>query len=628
MNLFVVGWNLPEGVAASALTALRRSITIYPQLDLSTFWQAPAHPTVLAACISTSLEAARPRRYVCEGPSDTGFYNGCLIDREGRFEAHDAIALLTHWDELAERLEGQFAIFRISKVEPMIEMITDHQGHEQIYTLQRGDSWLVSNSAGLIDQIADAGGLDYRAVSQFLTMGWAGGDRTLREEIRVVPAAQLWRWIPGRSEPEKTTHYPRSPLSRRRPDMLRPESLRRLADELVGCCRTLAESYGDLECALTGGQDSRVIAALLTHGAIRARYYTSGTPGSLDIQIAGRVAARLGVHHHVEPMTDAEVVAGWEVACHRLIQQNDGMVNLIQVADLVRQPTRVDRLKLVLWGSGAEVARGMYFHPGLAFRRFTWKAMRSFIATMLIDDHGGLVGAAACQETRALLDELIDEAADEGFSPLDFPNVFFVYDRQRRWGGVNARKTMPAGERFSPFYIRAFLEAAFGLSPAQRYCEPLHYRLMLLLAPDLERIPYDSGPRRSQLPIVNLLRWMVQESGRRTAGLFGNGPAALKPRVRGGIGTFDHAAWLEAKREWWRNLCLDQCDSPLWGLVDRGRFERLASPSTPESERRRRVRGIYNLITLFCYEAERGGVRSAAEKEPQPGLNLSVTHRR
>ena len=615
MNLFVVGWNLPATLTSSALSSLRRLATVYPQLEPATLWHAEPHPAVFAACMSTSREAAAPRRYVAEDERHLAVYDGCLIDREGLFAAHDAAELLSHWERLPDRLEGQFAAFRIGKTAPAIEMLTDPLGFEQVYFFRSADTWIVSNSVGVIAHTVDAGGLDVRGASQLLSMGYVGGDRTLRAGIRVVPPGQLWRWLPGGGAPEKRTYCgraelspakrPRTNSSRARADPLRPVALSRLADDLVGACQILARAYGELHCGLTAGRDSRLIAALLLKAGIPARYHTSGAPGSEDIETATRIAAQVGARHEIEIVTDAEVIASWERCSRDLIRQNDGMVNLLQVVDLVSQPVRIERLKLSLWGVGVSVARGANSDPGVPIRCRTWKRMKDFIADRQVDDHGGLMGRAVGREARALIEEFAEEIAGEGWSPFDFPSFLAMYDRQRRWGGANARKAMPCGERFSPFTTRTFHRAALALPPARRYSEPLHYGLMRILAPDLARIPFAGRQWRPQHPALTLAQWLAQKAGVRAAGLWrGRALGQARTARTASVGTFDHFVWLEAKRAWWQSLCLDQKTSPVWDLVDRRRFEHLAAPNTPASERRRRMRGLYNLITLFCYEAE------------------------
>jgi asparagine synthase (glutamine-hydrolysing) len=337
---------------------------------------------------------------------------------------------------------------------------------------------------------------------------------------------------------------------------------------------------------------------------VAAHYYTSGVPGSQDVEIAKNLAALMGVRHAVEMMSEEEVLLGWEASARRIIRQNDGMLNIIQVADLVRQPEHIDRLEPTLWGIAGAVARGHLSDPKLLARRWTTAGMKAFMVEVLADTHGGLVRPAAFHESRRLIEELGDRFAGEGFAPLDIPDVLFTWDRMRRWGGTNARKAMPAGERFSPYVTRAFIEATFALSPAQRYCEPLHFGLVRTFAPELDQIPYDKGPWRSQRPAVNFVRWFQNAVGQKAAHLTGRRGQSLGAPPRR-FSTFDHGAWLVRKRDWWRSLCLDQAQSSIWDLVDRTLFERLAAQQTEASELRRRTRGLYNTITLFAYEAER-----------------------
>jgi asparagine synthase (glutamine-hydrolysing) len=296
-----------------------------------------------------------------------------------------------------------------------------------------------------------------------------------------------------------------------------------------------------------------------------------------------------------------DVLAEWEEASRRLTQQNDGMVNLWQIADVLQQPSCIDRLSISLWGIGGEIARGFYSEPKAFLFPHGLEGIQRFLSKRLVKDHRRLIRHEATALAQTYLQQFVEEVVAEDFVPLDVPDVFYTYERVRRWAGSNARKGRPISDRFSPFCSRPFLEAAFAMPAQHRYSESLHYELIRLLVPDLHRFPFAKEPWPSQQPLMNIVRSLAEGAVRKVYGgihyrLF---PSNLKKPIQ--PPSWDHSAWLEAMCPRLRELCLDHANSSLWDFVDRSVFQRVISNVTDAVERRRYIGGLYNVATLFYY---------------------------
>jgi asparagine synthase (glutamine-hydrolysing) len=598
LNLFLLGWRLSPELRSRAEALLAQTASVYPQLDPATLWHEE-RGFAFAASIHTAERAAGARRYVHRDANQVVLYDGSLVERAGRFAAHDASALASHWDQVRE-LEGQFVAARLQVDPPAMELVSDWLGFHQTYYHRSGDTWVASNNVRLVRRLMGLNALDPSGVSLMLTTGWVGGDRTLEREIQVVPAAQHWIWDAHRPEPRQTTYYPWERLAAMKHRRRRP-SFQRLGEEMVETCRSFARAYGRLRCPLTGGRDTRLLAALLVNGQIDAEYYSSGAPGSPDVTVARRIADHYRLPLEVQLHPSDAVIQAWESAATKLIQQNDGLVNLVQIADLVHQPQEVERLSLSLWGIGGEIARGNYYSFRILLFDRRLATIRENLADLLADSHGGLIRPEGLDRTRDFVLDFAAQATDDGFEPLDIGDLFFTWDRVRRWAGSNERKAMPAGDRYSPFVSRSFVEAAFSMSPVARMTAPSHFHLIKLLAPDLHRLPFGTGTWRSQWPPLNLWRRSFHAAAEKVK----RGNRNKVPPARSdGLG-FDLAIWLEAKLPWLRAMCLDQPASPIWEFVDRDVFERMTGKESSLPARRQIIRGLYNVGTVFAYVENR-----------------------
>jgi len=373
-----------------------------------------------------------------------------------------------------------------------------------------------------------------------------------------------------------------------------------LAKQLIQSCRILAEAFGALRCAITGGRDSRVVASLLIHGGISGRYHTCGDPESKDAHIASLIATKFNLLHEILPLTNQDILERWDIICTRLIRQGDGMISLWQLSDVLNQPQQVDQLMISLSGMGGEIARSSFYNPLEALQKHRPEDMERMMIDALVLDYGGLVLPEARKLSITQVQKTIQESFDQGLSGLDVMDAFFTLQDVGRWAGSNRRRSNPVVDIFAPLCIRPFVKGAFMIPPAYRYSHWLHRQLIDFLVPELSKLPFDKDRWPSQLPPVNVLEWIWKRSLNKVRRF----RQRFKPRRREAEFQpieFDQVAWLEKKRDWMREICLDQRDSMLWNFVNRPLYERIMSASTDPAERWTYRLGIYGIVTLFYY---------------------------
>jgi hypothetical protein len=169
---------------------IHRVLKLYPQLDAGTLWSAARFEGMFLASAHTPTDAARPRVYVCRSTEEIVFFDGIPVDCTGTLKPHVADDLKSHWSILPETLDGRFIIIRATRFPPRAEVLIDQLGMAQCYCARMQGGWFVSNSLVLADAIGGVSSLDEIGLSLFFCLGWAGGDRTLRPNIQVLPGGR------------------------------------------------------------------------------------------------------------------------------------------------------------------------------------------------------------------------------------------------------------------------------------------------------------------------------------------------------------------------------------------------------------------------------------------------------
>lgn len=550
-----------------------------------------------------------PRRYVSQNEAHVIFYSGLPVNPNGNFPAHRAEALDVNWDKLQENIEGQYFIVRATVTPPKLEIQSDILGLEHAFYYKHGNSWLISNSVELIQRVSEPRPLDPVGVSLFLSMGWAGDDHTLRSDIKVVPPGQHWLWQGNDSEPKRRTYYSLSRLTRKSRQKLKKFDLQKLTDALIKPLKRLDENFADISCGLTGGKDTRLLAALLIHAGIPIHYYTQGQPSGTDAQIAKIIAKDFNLSYKVRRITASDVIRDWEKGCLQIMRQADGMRPLhLMSSVLAFQVPQVTYLNVRLSGAGGEIARGHYSDHHLYLKGRNLANLKNYLIKKRLRNYEGLIRKDAIAISSDYLIRFVDKCMDQGCDLLDIPDVLYAYQRVARRAGNLWRAVTSFRDCFSPFCTRAFVEASFSLPPLQRTTEPLHYGIIRSLSKELHKIPFDKSTWCTQHSTINLLKSYggikLKNNFRRFSKLFGlkqekNRPAHI---VRDNM--FDRLGWFEAKREEVREVCLSTNDSILWNFIDRGMFDRITSSATDQKTRVRNLKALYLIATLFYYDAD------------------------
>jgi len=590
VNIFCIGSGVTAAAAGTLREQLVATVRLFPQLDMDTLWCTGLEGPVFVGSVHTPTAALGSRRYVASDGDFITLYDGSIVDSLDEVPFQDAEVLGRHWEELPERLEGQFAVARIFRAEPRVELLVDFLGMRQVYHAEFDGAHLFSNSADLLARASGRSAHDGLGLSSFLTWGWAGADRTLVDGVRVVPPAQVWSLRPG-AKPAIRTYYPPRKLATIRREPLTSEKIRELGGRLRTLVSKLSSNPEELTCGLTAGRDSRLLAAILRGPDAPVRFVTYAAADSTEARVAREVANALRLSHEIDEPPAGGIVDEWDTIASALVRQNDGLVSLSQAGVMLNREERVRSLGVFLAGHGGEIARGFYLEPFLLLSRPRAATLSRFMGDRVINRYGGLITEQAERLSRDYLDSFVERMLDEGFDPREIPDAFYTYERVGRWAStVGVRPSLPVGEVFEPLCTRVFVEAAFGTRPVDRYLEALHLRSVVELAPELTNVAYDKAARPHMRVAKDILRWIARRD-----------PFHIIERRRVYAGP--KSGWLEPLLPRIRELCLDQPRSDAWELVDRSLFERVTHESTSSTERRQFAPGILQVATVFYHSA-------------------------
>src|SRR5579875_1156553 len=267
----------------------------------------------------------------------------------------------------------------------------------------------------------------------------------------------------------------------------------RVAEALVHAVAPLKDRPEPVELSLTGGKDSRLIAAALVSAGVPVHARTYGFPGHPDVEVARLVARELSLEHTVaEPRTSGP---GGTAGTTPAVQEVDVLGRLratVLVADgmlsafeNVGRPDPGPAGQVSLGGHGGELLRGGYAKiiPGSAARR---AAASGELLRRLAMRRVSLLRARWRTAYLASLAPWVAAVASRPQAALD---DFYLVNRAGRWSAAARQAYAIRSPMMQPFFDDRVVRAARSVPLAERLDDRLVRGAIGALWPPLLDVP-------------------------------------------------------------------------------------------------------------------------------------------
>jgi Asparagine synthase len=274
---------------------------------------------------------------------------------------------------------------------------------------------------------------------------------------------------------------------------------RAVAEGLVAAVAHLADIGQPVELSLTGGKDSRLIAAALVAAGVPVVARTHGFADHPDVVVAAEIARRLGIEHLVRtpaaPGQQVDVLG----RIRATVLVADGMLSAFEN---VGRPDPAASPVVTAGGHGGELLRGGYAEtaaarPGTAagLRAALGPARRAARAAELLrrltSKHLGLIrrGPAA-----GYVASLAPWSAALARSPLHALDDFYLVNRAGRWSAAARQAYLIREQLEQPLFDDRVVLAARAVPLADRISGALSAAVLAELCPALVGVPLAGKP--------------------------------------------------------------------------------------------------------------------------------------
>ncbi|WP_433512699.1 asparagine synthase-related protein [Nonomuraea sp. CA-143628] len=409
--------------------------------------------------------------------------------------------------DVAEDLSGCFSAVRVAEGE--LQAATASTRALSVFYAENEDLHLVGTRALHVHLVANGGRVAWNevALQSMIRQGYFLSDETPYRGVTALGVSSVITVKGGRRRISTRPLPPAlpAPTSGR----AKRKSIRQLSDALVVAVAPLRGISEPVNLALTGGRDSRLMAALLHAGRVPFRATTNGLDSHPDVVIAREIAARLRIDHTVIPPVrteakDAVLIPHPSVRTYEVIRAGEGMTSAYESIVDYRPYSTTPTMS----GQSGEILRGGFLYSQ---GQTTDKAMSRRVGDFFLKNES-LFTDEANEHARGLAEPWLRRAGENPWEVLD--HLYVTY-RVGRWHAAARVGSLRRGDPIQPFLDNRVVVEALSLDQRWRHSEEVVYELIRRLAPGLREIELEGKPWRFQAGGEAKVqrRWWQREMG-------------------------------------------------------------------------------------------------------------------
>lgn len=380
-------------------------------------------------------------------------------------------------------IAAPFCLIALDRRRRRLSLANDAFGMTRLYELRSGTGLVCwsNRPAALLAFTRQSARMNEEAWQLFAACGWFMGSSSPLAGVTRVPPSTLIS-VRADAKPRVSSTAGLAAWTQVRPQTVDFETaadgMRQYFSELS------ALTSGPYRVMLSGGRDSRAVAAAAIAADLPATYLTLG-PIVGEIDTARRLMSLIDrpFKHDVstpKPSTQTRSLYDRIRGLHQIFDGDFTPIKMNSPPKATGSPT------ITLVGAGGEIAHANYYGSIERLARLEAKGPRAGVEHLdryfrsLPGSH-----AAGYDLIRATLEEWYVQAGTLGIEGPAYLDFFYLVERFRRW--APAAHTLGS---YPSFGSPAFIRAAFDLAPAERVGNRLHSRIIAELVPAWSNVPY------------------------------------------------------------------------------------------------------------------------------------------
>lgn len=501
-----------QGDASPAWADLLDAVASYKQLH------RPEHFASGAGCAAAKFDSASTRHLGVTRDEATGSWLmavGTVIDQDGSGGLYRLLRdYLARGVQTLARLDGHFGLIIYDQRDKSVTVVSDPFGLISIFYTQNGKRVLVSTSAlAVARSIASAP--DEFGARRFILYGGLTGETTLWRDVKRLPPATVLRLTRDRVEKQNYWSFRLdSDVAKRSLD----DSVDGLIETLSRAMRQGLAREGTAWLSLTGGFDSRTLAAVMYHAGLPFKIYCHGPPDSKDVCLSARISREMGWEYEYFDLPEdwGRRRPRW---LERTLGHTDGHQDLLKRARIIREQTlKAQQYPVSYWGYGGETYRGYgwkqeFFQLG----RTTKVNYDRFLDYRILPSIAWPILKETPVWARRIREGLKAELQSVGEQNPDWPNTvkldLIVQYMEPALAGATMSSVLGLQRAIAPFDFKAGIANVLSINHKWRAHSRLFRHMLERISPALAAIETSDGGTASPMQATTLHKFLPYWGG-------------------------------------------------------------------------------------------------------------------
>jgi asparagine synthase (glutamine-hydrolysing) len=420
-------------------------------------------------------------------------------------------------ESFVDNLEGSFVLLIYDIKNGRIVIANDRHGLRHLYFTKNDGRYVFSSEVkAILKDETFKKEIDHEAVADFFAFGRILGHKTLFKEIKEVPPGSMMVWFQGKLSQRKYWNF------KFEENTNATFGHNFYVDNLVNLFRKAARKRTRGKCRLgiflSGGLDSRTVAAAVKNETQKLSSFTYGIKGGDEASIAKKVANAIGAEHHFVELR-RDFLAEY---AEKAIYYTDGMMLCAHTWWMNLLPKVREDVDVIFHGTSLDILLGTYLSrvagsssiesvSRIFLEREVSKANSEVFLSLLFSEQNYLISSKMAplfysenyyQRAKDLPFRSFKQSFERngGIDPASCTDYFFLESlASLHLSLVMVRNYVE--DRFLGF-DKDFFNFALTIPTKLRFGYKLYYQFLTRLAPDVARLPYQRTGVPPQWPMV------------------------------------------------------------------------------------------------------------------------------
>ena len=346
------------------------------------------------------------------------------------------------------------------------------------------------------------------------------------------------------------------------------------------------DTSAQISLALTGGKDSRLLAAVFSAAGYPIETFTNGFENHPDVIVAKRVAKHLGVSHKLnvpQVFNDEKskvnfVLADMFAPSLEKIFQSEGMISVYEnLGPPYRPNTVVNTQKISIGGNGGAILKGGF---AKVYKECNEDDFNKFKGNFC----WGCENLFLPHQQKVFYNQL-SEYLNSPLSYADVMDRFYFKLRNGRWGASGNSSVIVPRKIVKPFFDSVFAKKCMMIDINLRKNDMANYQILKHINPALTDIPFADD------------RWGFEHDGPIDGNMLAWNRRAPVEGQKFGTSGFN---WREAVFTYLKDEMYSRIFAPeaamIFELIDKAKLQELFD--TPDMQKLRPGKVVWNIYTL------------------------------